>query len=250
MTITAEADRRIRRVTRGVGALSVVIALAAVAAVVVPGVERDLDRAASSPWRDADPLEAQREAGGLVWAAEGSARITPPAELTDRPVELRLLDGEHDKVQVHLGDASGDSSPPFVGTLFADSSLPLALYSGSELWVSTRQPWRIEILPIDPTALEHSASGNSDALLSYRGPATSGVVTWDGAGSLFVVARTVEGRESLASIGGDLDERHDGATSFTWAASPFVVIEVLAFGDLEWEIRLDVPPVGEEEEER
>lgn len=242
MTITAGADRRIRNVARGVGVLSVVIALVTVAGVVVTGLEREAEQQSRNPWDEAAPLEAQREPGGAVWAAEGSARITLPAELLDRPIGVRLLNEAQETVHVYLDDDVADTRPSFLGSAVEYEPLPLAAYANSELWVTSRHAWRVEILPIEATELEQAARGADHAVLVYRGDATSGTISWSAGGPLFVIARSVAGYESLVTTGGDPNDERGGTLRVDWTESPFVVIEVSAYGGITWEIELDEAP--------
>lgn len=245
MTIPLGAERRIRDVARGVGALGVAIALATIAGVVLPGIERELEQEARNPWREPAPLEAQREPGGTVWAAEGSARITLPDELLDRPIGVRLVDEVDDTVYAYLGDAVDGDRPFFLGSVHEYEAMPFAAYADSELWITSRHAWRVEILPVAGVELHDSANGDDDTVLVYRGRATSGTITWGPKGTLFVIARSTAGYESLATTGGDPDDERGGTVRFTWTESPFVVIEVSAYDGIAWEIELDEVPGDE-----
>jgi hypothetical protein len=239
-TISPEADHRIRGYTRGVALLGAVVALATLAAVVLPTLERQQSLATERPWVQDERPTATREAGDAIWAAEGSARVVLPQELRGRPIELTLVDGEGgDDVEAWLGDERSAEAPHYLGGLWGTQPLPLAAYEHSELWIVSPHAWRMQIVSLDAAPLVDGASGNTDAVLVYVGDAVSGRVTWGATGTLFVIARTVEGYESLAITGGDPALETGGSAEFTWAASPFVVIEVSAYDDIEWTIELD-----------
>src|SRR5690606_22921135 len=126
MTITAGAERRIRHVARGVGVVGVVIALVTVAGVVLTGFQREAAQASRHPWEASARLEARRGPGGSVWEAEGSARITLPAELLDRPIGMQLLEEVPETVFVYLGDDVADSRPRFLGSVDEYQAAPVA----------------------------------------------------------------------------------------------------------------------------
>lgn len=239
-TTTTPAEHRIRNVARVVGVLSFVIAIATISSVVMTGVERELNEQSRNPWREAVPLEAQREPGSSVWTAERSARITLPAELRGRPIELQMVDETEVVVYAYLDNGVADDRPSLLGSVSDHAAMPIAAYENSDIWITSRHPWRIAIRPVDPLELESSANGNSHAVFVYRGDATSGRVSWGSRGTLFVTARTIAGYESLVAESG-ADRRGPGGDSVTWTASPFVVIEVKSF-DATWSIDLDVGP--------
>jgi hypothetical protein len=184
---------------------------------------------------------ATRDGSDFVWAADGSARIVLPDALRGRAIELSLVDENADDVEAWLGDETSTEPPRYLGGLWGTSPLPLAAYARSELWIVSPHAWRMQIVPIDPTPLEGVARGTTDAVLVYAGDAVSGTVTWGATGTLFVIARTIDGYESLAVTGGDPALEQGGSTEFTWTASPFVVIEVSAYDGIEWTIELDEP---------
>jgi hypothetical protein len=242
MVLTVEAGDRIRAFTRGMAVLSAVVALATVAAVVLPAVERQASDEVRRPWEAESAVDAAREPGGSVWGAEGSARIVLPEELRGRPIELRVVEADDDGLEVLLGDASApDDWPRYLGSVWEGLPLPAAVYADSVLWVTTEHAWRMEVAPLEPTPLDSAASGDTDAVLVYTGAATGGTVGWSGEGLLFVVVRTLEGYDASV-VSGDGDPAA-GATSgrerVDWTASPFVVIEVSAYDGIRWTIELD-----------
>jgi hypothetical protein len=242
MTDPLAGDRRIRRFTRGIAVLSAVIAFLTVGATVLPTVDRENSRQTQRPWVTEGPAHAEREAGGSVWSAAGSARVTLPDELRDRPIELRYLEAGDDGIQAWLGDVRTlDSAPEYLGNVWESQPLPMAAYADSELWIVSKHAWRMEILPLHASELGSSASGTSDAVLVYTGEASSGTVSWSGEGLLFAVARTVGGYQSLAVSGdGNPDAGPtSGRAVFEWTPSPFVVIEISAYNGIEWTIELD-----------
>jgi hypothetical protein len=240
-TISPGADHRIRGYTRGVALVSAVVALATLAAVMLPAVERQRSLATERPWVGDERPVATRDGSAFVWTADGSARIVLPDALRGRAIELSLVDEDADDVEAWLGDETSTEPPRYLGGLWGTSPLPLAAYARSELWIVSPHAWRLQIVPIDPTPLEGVASGTTDAVLVYTGGAVSGTVTWGATGTLFVIARTIDGYESLAVTGGDPALEQGGSTEFTWTASPFVVIEVSAYDGIEWTIELDEP---------
>lgn len=246
MTISPAADHRIRGYTRGLAVLCAVVALASVVVVVLPALERQQSLIAERPWVQEERPEATREHDGAIWAAEGSARVVLPEELRGRPIELSLVDDDDGgpDVEAWLGDERTPETPRYLGGLWGTQPLPLAAYEHSELWIVSPHAWRMRIVPIDPTPLKQVASGETDAVLVYTGEVVSGTVTWGATGTLFVIARTVEGYESLAITGGDPSLEAGGSAEFTWAASPFVVIEVSAYDGIDWTIELDDAPAS------
>lgn len=242
MSYPHAADHRIRRYTRGIAVFGAVLAVMTVGAAVLPSVERENSRQTQRPWVSESPVEAVREPGGSVWAASGSARIILPEELRNRPIELGYIEAGDDGIQAWLGDVrSLERAPEYLGNVWDTMPLPMAAYADSELWIVSKHAWRMEILPLDATELGSSASGTSDAVLVYVGGASTGTVSWSGEGLLFAVARTVGGYQSLAVSGdGDPDAAPtSGRTRFEWTPSPFVVIEISAYNDIEWTIELD-----------
>lgn len=234
-TVSAAAGRRIGRYSVVVAVLSVLVAIATVLAVVVPQIERELRRAIDQPWIAEEPLLAQQEADSSVWGAASSARIELPEELRGRPVELRLVEAGS-SVSAFLGDRALEGSPRYLGGVWSSGPMPLAAYEASELWITSRDPWRIEILPIDPSELDGAASGSEDAVFVHRGTESSGTVTWNGEGSLYVIARTTEGYETLLA---STRAGSGGAYRFEWEPSPFVVIQVSVYDGARWTIELD-----------
>lgn len=257
MKIAPDADRRIRRIAGRVGVVGGGIALAT-ALVVVPRISLGPDPA-QEPWERDRPVDATwaRDPLRMVWEAEGSARLSLPAALADRPLALQLREAVPDMVLAYLGDQEPAHRPHFLGSVHAGEELPFVAYPGSVLWITSQHPWRIEVTLIDPPELEHAVSGTTNAVFVHRGPATSGTFTWGPGGSFSVVARTVEGYESLVASADEPDGRTGGTKRISWAASSLVVIEVLVFSEVEWEFRLDVPenpevaedPEGEAEDE-
>ena len=242
MSYPHAADHRIRRYTRGITVLGAVIAVMTVGAVVLPTVERENSLQTQRPWTSENPVDAEREPGGAVWSASGSARITLPEELRNRPIELGYVAAGDDGMQAYLADTRDpEHGPEYLGNVWDSMPLPIASYAGSELWIVAKEAWRLEILPLDVDELVSSASGDSDAVLVYTGEATSGTVSWSGTGLLFAVARTVDGYQSLAVSGdGDPDAPPaPGSARFEWTASPFVVIEISAYDGIEWTLELD-----------
>ena len=244
-TLSATADRRIRVFTRVVAALATVCVVTAVALVASAVVERARWDDARGPWLDTGHLDAVRAADGITWSAERSARIALPPELRDRPIALRLSDAEALDVEAWLDDGRDDTSPRFLGFVSRRSDLPLASYADTRLWIVSTEPWSMTIMPLEATPIEEGAHGVADAVLVYSGEATSGTVSWGAVGSLYVVARTVDGYQSIVLTGGDPAEEPGGSERFSWTASPFVVIEVSAYDGIAWELELDPVPGGE-----
>jgi hypothetical protein len=242
MSYPHAADHRIRRYTRGITVLGAVIAVMTVGAVVLPTVERENSLQTQRPWTSENPVDAVREPGGGVWTASGSARVTLPEELRNRPIELVSVERSESDVQAYLGDASDPHRiPEYLGNIWDLEPTPIASYADSELWIVAKDAWRLEILPLDVGEFVSPASGDSDAVLVYTGEATSGTVRWSGTGLLFAIARTVDGYQSLAVSGdGDPDAPPaPGSARFEWTASPFVVIEISAYDGIEWTLEVD-----------
>jgi len=254
MHLSTAASTRIRRFSWVTALVVVAVVSALVATAVGPSVSRALHPEREHPWRGDPVVEATAEAGGTVWAAEGSARVALPEELRDRPLLVQLVGDDRDRVNLMLGDRREPTSwPHFLRIAYDAWAYPIAVYSFSELWVVSEGPWRLEFRPVEATRIVDTVSGTGDAILAVGEGVTSGTVRWSGEGSMILNASTVGGWTSLVNAGGAPDDPAGGEATVTWEDSPLVVFDLASGGDVRWTFEVDAPkgssgaPTGDEE---
>lgn len=244
MQLSAAAGTRIRRFSWGTALVVLAVAAALVATAVTPSVTRALHPEREHPWLGDPVAEATAEAGGTVWAAEGSARVALPDELRGQPLLVQLLDEHRGGVNLMLGDRRDpDGWPKFLRIAYDSSAYPIAVYSFSELWVVAEGPWRLEFQPIEVRSVDDTLTGTGSMIFTVPEGATSGTVRWQGDGSIFLTATTVEGWTPIMDSGGGPDAQLEGEIAVLWPDSPIVVFDLASYGDLRWTVEID-PPAG------
>lgn len=239
-TTPLRAARRIRDVAGSVGVFSVVVALAIVGTLVTTSIDRE--RAEQERLSSPKPIPlAERQGIDFRWSADGSALIVLPAALRGRPLEARLVESLRGVAYGYLEDGDGDDERPLLGDLRTYWT-PFASYTDTDLWVTSGDRWSLEIRPLEGVEVEGSVTGTHSAAFVYRGDATSGRIVWEEHASLRVDAWTIDGYERRVAETRGLPGEGPGEASFSWTASPYVVIQVSASSGVPWTLVVDDAP--------
>ena len=196
------------------------------------------NRLSFSPWQLTNQLQVTVSEDGGKWSATHSAYI----DLTEAGAIELTMSGSPALVALNYmapGTTDGAVYPSFLGMVAqANPTQIIVTQAGGRLWLSSPEPWAVQVRKVPAVTVTDTYEGSGPALLWYQGDARNAEISQQGAGELAVEVFSTVAEPTIFTA------RDDSTLPLGWGKSPVVLICVDSNDTVaSWVFRIEQPGV-------